>query len=43
MFGIGLVILVLVMANLRKERLPDALYWLILVLTVADIGVAYSL
>jgi hypothetical protein len=43
MFGIGLVILVLVMANVRKERLPDALYWLILVLTVADIGVAYSL
>jgi hypothetical protein len=43
MFGIGLVILVLVMANLRKERIPDWLYWLILVLTVADIGVAYSL
>jgi hypothetical protein len=43
MFGIGLVILILVMANVRKERLPDALYWLILVLTVADIGVAYSL
>jgi hypothetical protein len=43
MFGIGLAILVLVMANLRKDRIPDWLYWLILVLTVADIGVAYSL
>jgi hypothetical protein len=43
MFGIGLVILVLVMANVRAERIPDRLYWLILVLTVADIGVAYSL
>jgi hypothetical protein len=43
MFGIGLVILVLVMANLRKDHIPDWLYWLILVLTVADIGVAYSL
>jgi hypothetical protein len=43
MFGIGLVILVLVMANLRKQRIPGWLYWLILVLTVADIGVAYSL
>ena len=43
MFGIGLVILVLVMANLRKDRIPEWLYWLILVLTVADIGVAYSL
>jgi hypothetical protein len=43
MFGIGLVILVLVMANLRKASIPGWLYWLILVLTVADIGVAYSL
>ena len=43
MFAIGLVILVLVMANLRKDHIPDWLYWLILVLTVADIGVAYSL
>jgi hypothetical protein len=43
MFGIGLVILVLVMANLRKAAIPGWLYWLILVLTVADIGVAYSL
>jgi hypothetical protein len=43
MFGIGLVILVLVMANLRKEHIPAWLYWLILALTLADIGVAYSL
>ena len=39
-FGIGLVILVLVMANLRKPRLPDGLYWGLLVLTLANIGVA---
>jgi hypothetical protein len=43
MFGIGLLILILVMANVRKERIPDRLYWLILVLTVANVGVAYSL
>src|SRR3954451_11415769 len=42
MFAIGLVILVLVMANLRKPSIPDWLYWLILALTVADIGVAYA-
>jgi hypothetical protein len=42
MFGIGLVVLVLVMANLRKEAIPAWLYWLVLVLTVADIGVAMS-
>src|SRR5688500_8807237 len=30
-FAIGLVLLVLVMANLRKERLPDGLYWGLLV------------
>jgi hypothetical protein len=39
-FGIGLVILVLVMANLRKPRIPDGLYWALLVLTVANVGVA---
>jgi peptidoglycan/LPS O-acetylase OafA/YrhL len=42
MFAIGLVILVLVMANLRKPTIPTWLYWLILVLTVADIGVAFG-
>ena len=39
-FGIGLVVLVLVMANLRKPRIPDGLYWSLLVLTLADVGVA---
>jgi peptidoglycan/LPS O-acetylase OafA/YrhL len=43
MFAIGLVILVLVMANLRKDRIPDRLYWLVLVLTLVDIGAAFSL
>ena len=42
MFAIGLVVLVLVMANLRKPSIPAWLYWLILVLTVANIGVAYG-
>ena len=41
-FAIGLVLLVLVMANLRKDRLPDGLYWGLLVLTVANAGVALS-
>jgi hypothetical protein len=39
-FAIGLVVLVLVMANLRKSPIPDGLYWLLLVLTLADVGVA---
>ena len=39
-FAIGLVVLVLVMANLRKPRIPDGLYWSLLVLTLADVGVA---
>src|SRR5215218_3927911 len=42
MFGIGLLILVLVMGNVRKPAIPTWLYWVILVLTVANIGVAYS-
>jgi hypothetical protein len=37
---VGLVVLVLVMANLRKPRIPDGLYWSLLVLTLADVGVA---
>jgi hypothetical protein len=41
-FAIGLVILVLVMANLRKDRLPDGLYWGLLVLTLANVGVALA-
>jgi hypothetical protein len=39
-FAIGLVILVLVMANLRKERIPAGLYWGLLALALANIGVA---
>lgn len=37
---IGLVVLVLVMVNLRKERIGDGLYFGILALTVINIGVA---
>lgn len=37
---IGLLVLVLVMANRRKARIPDAVYYLALVLTVANVGVA---
>jgi hypothetical protein len=39
-FAIGLVVLVLVFANLRKPPLPSGLYWALLVLTLANIGVA---
>ena len=42
MFAIGLLILVLVMANVRKPTIPAWLYWVILALTVANIGVAYG-
>ena len=37
---IGLVILVLVMANVRKERIPQGLWGGILLLTLANIAVA---
>lgn len=39
-FAIGLVILVLVMANVRKERIPQGLWVGLIVLTVANIAVA---
>ena len=39
-FGVGLVILVLVMANMRRERIADGLFYGILGLTVLNIGVA---
>ena len=42
-FAIGLVVLVLVMANLRKEWIPQGLYWALLVLTLANVGVALRL
>jgi hypothetical protein len=37
---VGLVILVLVMANVRKERISSAIYWLITALTLVNLGVA---
>jgi len=37
---IGLAILVLVMANLRKERIADGLWAILLLLTVANVCVA---
>jgi hypothetical protein len=37
---IGVVILALVMANVRKERISDVLFWLITALTIANIAVA---
>ena len=39
-FAVGLVILVLVMANVRKPRIPDGLFYGLLALTVANIAVA---
>jgi peptidoglycan/LPS O-acetylase OafA/YrhL len=39
-FGVGLVILVLVMANTRKPRIPAGLFYGILALTVANVAVA---
>lgn len=38
--AIGLVVLVIVMANLRKPRVPDGLFWGLLALTVANVCVA---
>ena len=37
---VGLVILVLVMANLRKPKVPDGLFYGIFALTVLNIGLA---
>lgn len=37
---VALVILVLTMANLRKPRIPDGLFWALLVLTVGNMAVA---
>jgi hypothetical protein len=39
-FTIGLVILVLVMANVRKARIPNGLYYGLLLLTLANVAVA---
>ena len=40
--GVGLVLLVLVMANLRKPRIPEGLFWGLLLLTVTNIVVAVA-
>lgn len=39
-FAVGLVILVLVMANLRKPHIPQGLYFGLLALTLLNIAVA---
>ena len=39
-FGIGLVLLVLIMANTRKESIPKGLWAGLLVLAVAEVCVA---
>ena len=39
-FAVGLVVLVLVMANLRKPRIPDGLFYGLLALTVANVAIA---
>ncbi len=39
-FAIGLAVLVLVMANVRKPRIPNGLYFGLLALTVTNVAVA---
>jgi len=39
-FAVGLVILVLVMANVRKPQIPHGLYYGLVTLTVANVAVA---
>ena len=39
-FGVGLVILVLVMANTRKPQIPQGLWAGLLLLTLVNVGVA---
>lgn len=39
-FAVGLVLLGLVMANLRKPRIPDGLFWGMLALSVLNVAVA---
>ena len=39
-FAVALVILVLVMVNIRKPKIPDGLYYGLLLLTVANIAIA---
>lgn len=39
-FAVGLVVLVLVMINTRKPKIPDGLYWALVALSVANVAVA---
>ncbi len=39
-FAVGLVLLVLVMANMRKPSIPAGLYWGLLALSVLNVAVA---
>lgn len=39
-FAIGVIILILVMMNVRKPKISDALFWSLLGLTVVNMGVA---
>ncbi|MEZ5091462.1 hypothetical protein [Nocardioides sp.] len=39
-FTIGLVVLILVMANMRKEKIPDGLFWGLMALTLGNMAVA---
>ena len=42
MFGIGLVLLVLVLSGARRRQIPGWLWWLVLFLTLGNVGVAYG-
>ena len=39
-FAIGLVVLILVMANMRKPRIPNGLFYALILLTVTNVVVA---
>ncbi|MGN0065072.1 MAG: hypothetical protein ACI379_12590 [Nocardioides sp.] len=39
-FAISLVILVLVMVNMRKPKIPNGLYWALTAMTVLNIAIA---
>jgi hypothetical protein len=42
MFGVGLLIVVLVLAGARRDHIPAWLWWVVLVLTVGNVAVAYT-
>ncbi len=39
-FAVGLVLIVLVMANMRRDKIPGGLFYALLALTVGNVGVA---